>query len=220
MTSAVLYVESSVGRKLVMAVTGIVLFGFVVGHMVGNLQIYLGPEVLNHYGEFLRELGHGGAIWAVRGVLLAAVALHVWAAVTLALENRAARPRRYRRLAYATSDYASRTMIWSGPLLAAFIVYHLLHFTVGSVHHDFVAGDVYHNVVSGFRVWPVAGFYIACMLALGLHMYHGVWSMLQTPGLEHPRYNAWRRAAAAFFTLIVVIGNISIPVAVLTGVVR
>ena len=142
------------------------------------------------------------------------------AAVTLALENRAARPARYRRLGYAASDYASRTMIWSGPLLAAFIVYHLLHFTVGSVHHDFVAGDVYHNVVSGFRVWPVAGFYIACMLALGLHMVHGVWSMLQTLGLEHPRYNAWRRVVAAFFTLVVVIGNISIPVAVLTGVVR
>lgn len=220
MTSAVLYLESSVGRKLVMAVTGIVLFGFVVGHMIGNLQVYLGPAALNHYAELLRELGHGGMIWLVRGVLLAAVGLHVWAAVTLALENRAARPERYRRLRYEASDYASRTMIWSGPLLAAFVVYHLLHLTVGSVHHDFVAGDVYHNVVAGFRVWPVAAFYIACMLALGLHMYHGVWSMLQTLGLEHPRYNAWRRAAAAFFTLIVVIGNVSIPVAVLTGVVR
>lgn len=220
MTSAVLYLESSVGRKLVMAVTGIVLFGFVVGHMIGNLQVYLGPAALNHYAELLRELGHGGMIWIVRAVLLAAVGLHVWAAVTLALENRAARPERYRRLRYEASDYASRTMIWSGPLLAAFVVYHLLHLTVGSVHHDFVAGDVYHNVVAGFRVWPVAAFYIACMLALGLHMYHGVWSMLQTLGLEHPRYNAWRRAAAAFFTLIVVIGNVSIPVAVLTGVVR
>jgi len=220
MTSAVLYIESSVGRKLVMAVTGIVLFGFVVGHMIGNLQVYLGPAALNHYGEVLRELGHGGAIWVVRAVLLAAVGLHVWAAVTLALENRAARPERYRRLRYAASDYASRTMIWSGPLLAAFVVYHLLHLTVGSVHHSFVPGDVYHNVVAGFRVWPVAAFYIACMLALGLHMYHGVWSMLQTLGLEHPRYNAWRRVVAAFFTLVVVIGNISIPVAVLTGVVR
>ena len=220
MTSAVLYLESSVGRKLVMAVTGIVLFGFVVGHMIGNLQVYLGPAALNHYGEVLRELGHGGAIWVVRAVLLTAVGLHVWAAVTLALENRAARPERYRRLRYAASDYASRTMIWSGPLLAAFVVYHLLHLTVGSVHHSFVPGDVYHNVVAGFRVWPVAAFYIACMLALGLHMYHGVWSMLQTLGLEHPRYNAWRRVVAAFFTLVVVIGNISIPVAVLTGVVR
>ena len=220
MTSAVLYIESSVGRKLVMAVTGIVLFGFVVGHMIGNLQVYLGPAALNHYGEVLRELGHGGAIWVVRAVLLTAVGLHVWAAVTLALENRAARPERYRRLRYAASDYASRTMIWSGPLLAAFVVYHLLHLTVGSVHHSFVPGDVYHNVVAGFRVWPVAAFYIACMLALGLHMYHGVWSMLQTLGLEHPRYNAWRRVVAAFFTLVVVIGNISIPVAVLTGVVR
>ena len=220
MTSAVLYLESSVGRKLVMAVTGIVLFGFVVGHMIGNLQVYLGPAALNHYAELLRELGHGGMIWVVRGVLLAAVGLHVWAAVTLALENRAARPERYRRLRYEASDYASRTMIWSGPLLAAFVVYHLLHLTVGSVHHSFVPGDVYHNVVAGFRVWPVAAFYIACMLALGLHMYHGVWSMLQTLGLEHPRYNAWRRVVAAFFTLVVVIGNISIPVAVLTGVVR
>jgi succinate dehydrogenase / fumarate reductase cytochrome b subunit len=220
MTSAVLCLESSVGRKLVMAVTGIVLFGFVVGHMIGNLQVYLGPAALNHYAELLRELGHGGLLWVVRAVLLAAVGLHVWAAVTLALENRAARPERYRRLRYEASDYASRTMIWSGPLLAAFVVYHLLHLTVGSVHHAFVPGDVYHNVVAGFRVWPVAAFYIACMLALGLHMYHGVWSMLQTLGLNHPRYNGWRRAAAAAFTLLVVIGNVSIPVAVLTGVVR
>ncbi len=220
MTSAVLTFESSVGRKLVMALTGILLFGFVLGHMIGNLQIYLGPEAINHYGEFLRELGHGGAIWVARLVLLAAVGLHIWAAITLALENRAARPQRYRRLGYEASDYASRTMIWSGPLLAIFVVYHLLHFTIGSVHHDFIPGDVYHNVIAGFRVWPVSVFYIVCMLALGFHMVHGLWSMLQTIGFSHPRYNAWRRTFAVIFTLVVVVGNISIPVSVLTGVIR
>jgi len=220
MASLAIPFGSSIGKKLVMAATGALLFVFVVGHMLGNLQIYLGPEAINAYGEFLQELGHGGGIWVARLGLLFAVGLHIWAATSLTLENWSARPQGYRRQHYWASNYASRTMVWSGPILALFIVYHLLHFTVGSAHPDFVRGDVYHNVVVGFRVWQVSAFYIVAMLALGFHMYHGVWSMLQTVGVNHPRYNAWRRVFAAVFTVLVVGGNISIPVAVLTGVVR
>ncbi|NIN72245.1 MAG: succinate dehydrogenase [Gemmatimonadetes bacterium] len=211
---------STVGKKMVMAVTGVFLVLFVIGHMIGNLQVYLGPEPLNHYAELLRELGHGGLIWVFRGAMLGAVGLHVWAATALTLGSWAARPTGYRRRQqYQESTYASRTMRWGGPLLLIFIIYHLLHFTTGQAHGDFVVGDVYHNVVTGFGVWWVSGFYILAQLALGLHLYHGVWSMLQTLGLSHASYNRMRTVIALLIALVIAIGNISIPVAVLTGVV-
>jgi succinate dehydrogenase cytochrome b subunit len=220
MTRAASFLGSTLGRKAVMALTGVILFGFVVGHMLGNLQVYLGPAALNAYGVFLREFLHGGGIWIARATLLASVGLHVWAATSLTLDSWAARPEGYRSVRHAESTYASRTMVWSGPILALFIVYHLAHFTFGSVHPSFIEGDVYHNVVVGFGVPWVSAFYIAAMLCLGLHMYHGVWSMLQTLGLSHPRWNRLRFAFAAASTAVVVIGNISIPVAVLMGLVR
>ncbi len=205
-----------------MAATGVLLFGFVTMHMIGNLQIYLpnGPEALNHYAVFLKTFLHGGGIWLFRATMLAAVGLHVWAATMLTLDNLAARPIGYRRKQRIESTYASRTMVWSGPILALFVVYHLLHFTLGSAHPSFDEKDVYHNVVAGFRVVPVSLFYIVAMLALGLHMYHGIWSMLQTLGLSHPRWNRLRMAFSTGMSLIVVLGNISIPVAVLTGLVK
>ena len=214
------FLASTIGRKIVMAVTGVVLFGFVVGHMIGNLQVYIGPESLDAYGRFLREFLHGGGLWIVRAVLLVSTLLHIWAAWSLSRTSWSARPVGYRETVHRESTYASRTMRWSGPILALFVVYHLLHLTIGSVHPAFQEGKVYANVVSGFRVWPVSAFYIAAMLALGLHMYHGVWSMTQTLGLSHPRYDRLRRAGAALFTGLVVAGNISIPVAVLAGWVR
>lgn len=211
---------STVGKKMVMAVTGAFLVLFVIGHMIGNLQVYLGPEPLNHYGELLRELGHGGLIWVFRAMMLVAVGLHVWAATALTVGSWAARPTGYhRRQQYQESTYASRTMRWGGPLLLIFIIYHLLHFTTGQAHGDFVAGDVYHNVVTGFSVPWVSAFYIVAQLALALHLYHGVWSMLQTLGLSHASYNRLRTAIALLIALVIAIGNISIPVAVLTGVV-
>jgi succinate dehydrogenase / fumarate reductase cytochrome b subunit len=208
------FLGSTVGKKAVMAVTGVVLVGFVLGHMLGNLQLYLGPAALNAYGRALRELGHGGALWVVRAVLLVSVGLHVWAATSLFLVSRAARPVSYRRERFERSTYASRTMRWSGPILLLFVLYHLAHFTVGNAHPAFVEGDVFHNVVTGFRSGPVVLFYEAAMLALGLHLYHGVWSMLQTLGLSHPRYNRWRQAVSALVTLLVVGGNLSFPLAV------
>ncbi len=211
--------RSTIGRKIIMAVTGLMLFGFVIAHMIGNLQVYLGPGPINEYGENLRLVLHGTGIWIARGGLLAAAALHIWSATSLTLQNRAARPQGYRKQQWNESTYASRTMRWSGVILLAFIVYHLLHFTIGSVHPDFVPGDVYHNFIVGFKVPIVSAFYILAMLLLGLHLYHGVWSMLQTLGLSHPRYNALRHGAATLVAAVVVIGNISMPVAVLAGII-
>jgi len=216
------FMRSSLGLKIVMALTGIVLFGFVIGHMIGNLQVYLGPEVFNHYAELLRELGHGMALWIARAGLLVAVGLHIWSAWRLTLMNSAARPVGYREVERRESTYASRTMRWSGVILLLFIVYHLLHFTIGvhAVHPQFVPGDAYHNFVTGFQNPLVSGFYVLAMLALGLHLYHGAWSFMQTLGLSHPRYDHLRYAFAALVTLVILAGNISFPVAVLTGYVH
>jgi succinate dehydrogenase / fumarate reductase cytochrome b subunit len=218
MTAVWRFFGSSIGKKVVMAATGVVLVGFVVLHLLGNLQVYEGPEKLNAYGAALRRVPE--LLWGARLSLLASVGLHIWAAYSLTRMNRAARPRGYAVHDYRESTYASRTMRWSGVTLLLFVVYHLLHFTFGTVHNDFREGDVYHNVVSGFRAWPVSALYIAAMLALGLHLYHGVWSMLQTLGVSHPRYNPLRHTLATLLTVFVVAGNISIPVAVLMGLVR
>jgi succinate dehydrogenase / fumarate reductase cytochrome b subunit len=214
------FVGSSIGRKVIMAVTGAILFGFVLVHMLGNLQVYLGPEALNHYGVFLRELLHGTGIWIARAVLLAAVVLHIWSATSLTLDSRRARPDGYRQQKWKESTYASRTMRWGGVILLLFVIYHLLHFTTGTVHQSFIEGDVYHNFVSGFRVVPVSLFYIFAMLALGLHLRHGVWSMFQTLGVSHPRYIRMAHVGAWIFAAVIVIGNISFPLAVLAGIVR
>jgi succinate dehydrogenase / fumarate reductase cytochrome b subunit len=220
MQRAATFSGSTIGRKIVMGTTGIILFGFVLAHMSGNLQLYLGPEALDAYSVFLHHFLHGSGLWIARAVLLASVGLHIWAATSLTLTSWKARPVGYRKVEHHESTYASRTMVWSGPILGFFIVYHLLHFTTGSVHPSFEPGAVYHNVVAGFRVWPVSAFYIAAMIALGFHLWHGVWSMLQSLGLSHPRWNGLRRVCATVFTLVVVAGNISFPLAVLLGLVR
>lgn len=214
------FVASSIGKKVVMAVTGLALFGFVVAHMLGNLQVYLGPEALNGYAEGLRKVP--ALLWSLRAGLLVAALLHVWSAYGLTRLNLEARTQGYRERANRASTYASRTMRWSGVILLLFVVYHLLHFTFGarSVHPRFVPGDVYHNFVTGFQNPLVSAFYILAMLALGLHMYHGVWSMMQTVGLSHARYDRWRQAFAATVTVVVIGANVSFPVAVLTGILR
>ena len=211
------FMASSVGRKVVMAITGVVLWGFVTVHMLGNLTSYMGAEAMNHYAEFLHTMIHGMGIWVFRAVLLAAVLLHAWAALSLTLSNYAARPVGYRAQQHQAATWASRTMRWSGVILAVFIVYHLLHLTTGTVHPDFIKGDAYHNFVTGFRVPGVAAFYIVAQLCLGLHMWHGVWSFTQSLGWAHPRYNTLRRGFAYVLTILVVGVNISYPVAVLTG---
>jgi succinate dehydrogenase / fumarate reductase cytochrome b subunit len=211
------FMASSVGRKVIMAATGIVLFGFVTIHMIGNTQAYMGAETFNAYAKFLQGMLHGGGIWIFRAVLLAATGLHIWAAVSLTLDNRAARPVGYLEQQSVSSTWASRTMRWSGIILAVFIVYHLLHLTIGNVHPAFDHTNPYSNFVKGFQVPAAAGFYIVAQLCLGLHMWHGVWSFTQTLGLSHPRYDSLRRNFATGLTLLVVGVNISYPIAVLTG---
>jgi len=212
------FFRSSIGKKVVMAASGAVLFGFVLGHMLGNLQVYLGPAALNGYAEKLRHLGP--LLWAVRAVLLAAVTLHIASAYSLTRMSQAARPVGYRERENRESTYASRTMRWGGVILLLFIVYHLMHFTFGNAHPNFVHGDVFHNFVVGFQnVW-VSAFYILAMVALGFHLYHGVWSMLQTLGLSHPRYDHLRHAFATLVAVVVVAGNVSFPLAVLSGLIH
>ena len=215
-----IFIWSTVGRKVVMAVTGAIMIGFVFVHMIGNLQLYLGPEALNHYAVFLRTFLHGGGIWVFRAVMVTAAGLHIWAATTLTLDGWAARPQGYRLWQAKESTVASRTLRWGGVMLAMFVVYHLLHFTVGAAHPEFVPGDVYSNVVAGFSVWYASAIYIAAVLMLGLHLDHGVWSLCQTLGLQHPRYKRLLRVLARGFAVLIVLGNVSFPVSVLTGVVK
>ena len=221
------FFRSHVGKKAIMAVSGLALFGFVFVHMLGNLKLYAGAESYNKYAEFLREVGypalpHSGLLWIARLVLLAAVGVHMLAAWQVTRSSWAARPVKYGQWKPQASDYASRTIRWGGVIIAVFVVYHLAHFTWGPAwaHHDFIPGEVYHNVVTGFSVWWISAFYIVAQVALGLHLYHGLWSMFQTLGW-HTAANPhdWRRRFAQVFALVIVAGNISFPLAVLSGLV-
>ena len=223
--TAVTFYRSTIGKKVVMALSGLILVGFVFLHMVGNLKVYEGAAKINAYGHFLREVGspvfgHSQLLWIVRLVLLASVGLHIAAAAQLTLADRASRPTGYRRRGSVQASYASRTMRWGGVIVLLFIIYHLLHFTTGTVHPDFREGEVYHNMVSGFQVWYVSAFYILAMVALGLHLQHGIWSLFQTLGLNNGRYNRLLKLVAVGIALLIVLGNISIPIAVLAGVVK
>ena len=215
---------SSIAKKAVMAVTGLILFGWIVGHMTGNLKVFQGAEKFNAYAEFLREMGaplfpESGVLWLVRGALTLALVLHVWSATSLTLINRRARDKDYETRKVVQLDYAARTMRWSGYLIAFYIIFHLMHLTWGNVHHNFVLGNPYANLVSGFQILPIALVYIAANLLLGMHLYHGLWSMFQSLGLNHPSYNASRRYFAVAFAVVVCLGFICVPVAVLTGIV-
>ena len=214
------FLVSSVGRKVVMAVTGTLMFGFVTVHMLGNTQAYLGATVMNHYAEFLKGMLHGAGLPIFRIVLATAAGLHAWAALSLTLSNQAARPVAYRAQTYQASTLASRTMRWTGVCLALFIIYHLLHLTTGQAHPRFIPGDAYHNFVTGFQVPAASAFYIVAQLCLGFHLWHGVWSLTQTFGLSHPRYDRLRRCLAYGFAILVAGVNISFPVAVLAGIIH
>ncbi len=203
-----------------MAVTGAMMFAFVIGHMLGNLQMFESPEHINAYGHFLHNLGE--VLWLERGVMLLAIALHIVATVQLALRSKAARPIGYSRKEAINSSYASRTMYWSGPIVLAFIIFHLLQFTAGYLHPHatFTQGDVYQNVVSGFQVWWVSAWYIFAICLLGLHLSHGIWSMFQSVGLAHPRQSVLLKFAARAIAAVIVLGYISIPISVLLGFVK
>ncbi len=217
--------RSLVGQKMVMAVSGVILFAFVVGHLLGNLKVFEGAEKFNAYAEGLRTVGapffgRSQLLWVARLVLLVSLAVHLWAAVGVTLASRRARPVDYRFLAATETTYAARTMRWGGVLILVYVIYHLLDFTFGRVNPSFQPGNVYHNVLASFQVWPVAAAYGAAMLVLGLHIYHGAWSALQTLGLHRSPTDRWRRGLAGAIAVVIAAGYISIPAAVLAGVLR
>ncbi|MGB8538818.1 MAG: succinate dehydrogenase cytochrome b subunit [Acidobacteriaceae bacterium] len=211
---------STVGKKIVMAVTGIILFAFVIGHLLGNLQVFEGPAKLNAYGAFLHSIGE--FLWPVRIILLIAVTLHIVATVQLALRKKRARPVNYSVKKSIASSYASRTMYWSGPIVLAFIIFHLLHLTAGYIHPGaaYIEGDVYHNVVSGFQVWWVSLSYVVAVSLLGLHLRHGLWSMFQSLGIHQPQHTLRFKNAAMVIALLITLGYLSIPISVLLGLVK
>jgi succinate dehydrogenase / fumarate reductase cytochrome b subunit len=216
---------TAVGKKYAMAISGMVLMAFVALHAVGNLKLYVGAASFNSYADWLRQLGEPAlprqaVLWAMRLGLLAALAVHLHAAYALTIINRRARPEGYRsRRDYVAADFASRTMRWTGVIVALFVVFHLLDLTWGSANPEFVAGDPYHNVVASFERRPVALAYVAANVALGAHLFHGAWSLFQSLGWSHRRFNHWRRRFAVAFAAAVVAVNVSFPIAVLVGVV-
>lgn len=209
--------DTTIAKKAIMAVTGAILAAFVVGHLLGNLQIFLGPERFNGYARTLKSLPE--LLWPTRIVLLVSVILHVWSSIQLAVTKSEARPVGYRRSKTIGSTYASRTMYMSGPILAAFIVYHLMQFTLGIGGTPYMESDAYGNVINGFRVPAVSLFYILAMGLLCLHLRHGLSSIVQTLGLHHPRYTARLKAGATLVAFFIFFGFISIPVAVMAGVI-
>jgi succinate dehydrogenase / fumarate reductase, cytochrome b subunit len=216
--------KSSIGKKLVMAVSGLALFGFVIAHMLGNLQIFLGPEPLNAYGEFLKS--KPGLLWAARLGLFLMVVLHILTSVQLTRENRAARPVAYDRAKPPAASYASRTLFMSGLIILTFLVYHLMHFTLGMTNREFMhlvdaqgRHDVYRMSVLGFSQPFVSFFYVFAMALLCLHLSHGVSSCVQSLGWRSKDWVVIDRFAKGA-ALLIFIGNCSIPIAVLTKIVR
>jgi succinate dehydrogenase / fumarate reductase cytochrome b subunit len=209
---------STIGKKIVVAVTGLILFGFVIGHLIGNLQVFLGAEALNNYSAFLKHTR--SLLWGTRLVLLVSVLLHIVYTVQLNRLNRASRPIGYLQHKPLQASVASRFMLWSGIFLLFYIGFHLLHLTFGVTYKPFSETDVYANVVNGFMQWPVTGIYILGMIALAFHLNHGIYSVFQTLGFNNPSYNRWRRGFAVGASIAIAAGYISIPAAVLLGIVR
>lgn len=221
--------QTAVGKKWVMALTGIGIMGFVFAHMIGNLKMYLGQEEYDEYAESLRTLLHPimpnhVVLWLLRLGMIAMFTLHIHSAYSLTRMNHRSKPAKYTKQDYVAANYASRTMRFSGVILAAFIVMHLANLTWGVIlvggKHGFVEGDVYNNVVNSLNQPLVAALYIVGQLALAFHLLHGAWSIFQSLGINNPRYNALRKGFAFGFTAIVCGLNLTFPVAVLAGIVK
>jgi len=224
------FYRSAVGKKWVMALTGILIIGFVLAHMVGNWKIFL-PDVdgipdIDIYAHALRELfvpfiPEHVTLWILRTGLIVAFLFHIHAAYSLTLLNHRARPDDYQgRRSYVSANYASRTMRWSGVIFLAFLIFHLADLTWGiqpAAPETWARGEVYANFVATFSRAPVTIFYVVAMVLLGIHLYHGAWSMFQSLGINHPRFNHWRRYFAIGLAVLVTVGNAIMPLAVLFG---
>lgn len=217
--------RSAVGKKWVMALSGIALLGFVLVHMVGNLKVFLGKGHLNEYGEWLRDLGEPALprtvlLWGFRLGLIAAFVLHIVAAYQLTRMNRQARPVHYQAPRdYVAANFASRTMRWTGVIIALFLIFHLLDLTWGPANPDFERGNPYDNLFNSFERVPVALAYIVANVALAIHIFHGAWSMFQSIGFNNPRWNPARRWFAAIFAIAIGVGNVAMPLLIVTGAV-
>jgi succinate dehydrogenase / fumarate reductase cytochrome b subunit len=224
MTGTLTLYATTVGKKVIMAVTGLIWVGFVLVHLFGNLKVYSGAEHFNEYAEGLRSFGapflpYGGLLWIARVVLLTAVVLHVWMAIQLTQRSVAGRGRAYRVKKTVQATFASKTMRYGGIAILLFLVFHILHLTTGTIHSNFIYGDAYHNFVVGFQNPLIALLYVVAMVALALHLYHGTWSMFQTLGLNNRRWNGLWKGIALAIALIVLVGNVSFPLAVLAGII-
>jgi len=222
MRKALSLLDTTIGKKIVMALSGLVWFGFTLGHMAGNLQIFLGPEVFNGYSVGIHDLG--ALLWLARAIMFVAFVLHVWMALQLITLSAAARPVDYAKKTRRKASFASLTMKFSGLTLLFFVLYHLAHFTfpgiaMGAYEHQHYS-MVYSNFVNGFSVPWVVALYVAAMVSLGFHLYHGSVSLFQTLGVNHPQRNAAVRQAAQFTALIITVGNIILPISVLLGLVH
>jgi len=225
------FYRSAVGKKWVMAVSGIAMLGFVVAHLVGNLKLYLGKEpdgeyAIDAYGHALRTLLHPimpneVVLWLLRIGLIVALVAHVHAAATLTIMNRRARPTTYQSPRdYVAVNFASRSMRYTGVIVLGYLVFHLLDLTIGPANPDFREGEVHHNMIASMQRWPVAIAYIICNIAVAVHLYHGTWSMFQSLGLNNPRYNAARKAFAVGITSVIGVGNVLFPILIVTRVVK
>ena len=213
--------DTSVGKKAALAVSGVILFGFVVGHMLGNLQVLQGPEAYNAYAEGIKH--NAVLLWGVRTVLLTALLVHASLVLELYGKSIAARPIAYKVKKNIATSYAALMMKYTGPLLLAYIVFHLAHFTfpgtaLGDYEH--VPDDVYANFVNAFQIWWVVLLYLVANSFLGMHLYHGAFSMLQSVGFNHPRYNTRLKIAARGFAFLVTAGNLFLPLTVFLGLVK
>ncbi len=225
--------STAVGKKYVMAITGLIGIGFVLTHMIGNLKMYLGVVTegdervydIDYYGEFLRELlvpilPRTYALWGLRLVLIGALLLHLHAAWSLTMLNRRARSVKYQSARdYQVANFASRSMRWTGVIVLAFLAWHLADLTWGWANPDFVRGAAYHNIDASLSRIPVAILYVVANVLLGIHLFHGTWSLFQSLGVNNPRFNSWRKGLAAIVATLIVAGNVSFPIAVLAGVI-
>lgn len=216
--------RTSVGKKAIMAVTGVVGVGYLILHIWGNLHIFEGQAAFNHYAEFLRTVGapvftYAQVLWLVRILLIVSVILHVVSAVQLTMQSRAGRPVGYVARKNPGANIASLTMRIGGAIILLFIILHLANLTWGWLHPSFVHGDAYHNVVALFQLWPVTIFYVIAMLAVGFHLYHGAWSLFQTLGFRTNKNNQVLRAIALVLSVVFVIASTTVPLAVLVGIV-
>ncbi|HVK00317.1 MAG TPA: succinate dehydrogenase cytochrome b subunit [Gemmatimonadales bacterium] len=211
--------QSSVGKKAVMAVTGLILVAYLITHVLANLLVFNGPERINRYAQLLHS--SGAALWGARLILLAALILHIIAATQLAIRSRAARPEPYAGgRDPQVSTFAARTIRWGGALILLFLIYHILHFTTGTAHPDFVELNPHHNVSTGFRNPLVAAVYLLAMLAVGLHLYHGVWSSGRSLGLSQPSPRPLHRRVALVLAVFVWLGFTAIVIAGFLGLIR